>query len=120
MAFAANTTPLPTDYFADYELLEATDPAPSQGIFIPLASLAGLSAVEANATTGDGREVVRNLVETAVSAQLAAIAADATVAPQNFGVVKSNPVGSGIDTYNQSYQISAVVKASAASVEFPA
>lgn len=53
---------LPTDLFEDYSL-ETVDTV--QGIFIPLASIDGLTATEANATTGDGREVMRCLLTTA-------------------------------------------------------
>lgn len=53
---------LPTDIFEEYSL-ETVDGA--QGVFIPLTSLPGLSATEANATTGDGREVLRVLTNTA-------------------------------------------------------
>jgi hypothetical protein len=50
---------LPTEIIADYAL-ETVDT--TQGIFIPLTSLPGLTAAQANATTGDGREVVKALV----------------------------------------------------------
>lgn len=53
---------LPTDVFEDLSL-ETVDTV--QGIFIPLASLPALTASEANPTTGDGREVLRALVQTA-------------------------------------------------------
>lgn len=50
---------LPTDLFADLSV-ETVDTV--QGIFIPLASIPGLTAAEANPTTGDGREVLRALL----------------------------------------------------------
>jgi hypothetical protein len=53
---------LPTDLFEDYSLetVETTE-----GIFIPLASIDGLTAAEADPVTGDGREVLRTLLATA-------------------------------------------------------
>lgn len=56
---------LPTELFADYAL-ETVDTV--EGIFIPLESISGLTAAEANATTGDGREVLRALCMTAYEA----------------------------------------------------
>lgn len=54
--------PLPTDYIPDMELLEATDAVTAAGIFIPLASLPGLTLAEANPTTGNGNEVIHKLM----------------------------------------------------------
>lgn len=48
---------LPTDIFPGYELLANGATTTAQGIFIPLSDFAGLTAGEANATTGDGRKV---------------------------------------------------------------
>lgn len=56
---------LPTELFASYSL-ETVDTV--QGVFIPLASISGLTAAEANETTGDGREVWRALCMTAYEA----------------------------------------------------
>lgn len=49
---------LPTELFPGYAF-DGTD------ITIPLADLAALSSAEANATTGDGREVLRALLDAA-------------------------------------------------------
>lgn len=58
----------PTQLFQGYALLAEDDAAPAQGIFIPLTAFAGgggdLSPEMANATTGDGRKVVYEIVET--------------------------------------------------------
>lgn len=69
MALAAGTTPLPTDYFAGYT-------SDGTNITIPIASISGLTAAEADAGTGNGSEVVNKLIETAQATILAADAAD--------------------------------------------
>lgn len=50
---------LPTDIFAGYELVDAGDPVTVDSIVIPLASLPELTAAEANATTGNGAQLLR-------------------------------------------------------------
>lgn len=55
---------LPTEIFENYSLVTVET---VQGIFIPLASIPGLTAAEANETTGDGLELLRALVLEAVS-----------------------------------------------------
>lgn len=93
---------IPTDIYAGYKLLAAADPAPSQGIFIPLASLPTLNTEEANAETGDGRAIIHSLVEQAYTS----IQALATTArPNRLSVTKANPNGVGIGLVNQSYGI---------------
>ena len=57
---------LPTDLFNSYSSDGTT-------MSIDLADLNGLSAAEADATTGDGREIVRALVQT-VAAKISALA----------------------------------------------
>lgn len=57
--------PLPTDLFPAFEYLEATDPAAADSIAIPLTALGGLTAAEANPTTGDGRELMLSLLTSA-------------------------------------------------------
>lgn len=54
--------PLPTDIFPGFELLETGDTAAADSIAIPLTALEGLTAVEANPATGDGREVMLSLL----------------------------------------------------------
>jgi hypothetical protein len=56
---------LPTDLYPGYALLSANESAPSQGIFIPLASLPALATAEADELTGDAREVKRALDDAA-------------------------------------------------------
>lgn len=66
----------PTDFFPGYELVAAGGTVTAQSIVIPLADLTGLLASEANATTGDGREVVRIFCQTVASKYAAMPAAD--------------------------------------------
>jgi len=56
---------IPTQLYTGFDLLAATDPAPSQGIFIPLASLTGLSAAEADPATGSGTKLLHALIRIA-------------------------------------------------------
>ncbi|MGL5075747.1 MAG: hypothetical protein ACRDBG_07880 [Waterburya sp.] len=87
---------LPTQLFSGYAVSGGN-------IQIPIASLSGLAAAEADAVTGDGREVARAFVETMVSAILALPAANR---PARLAVVKANPQGTGVDQVTQSYTIS--------------
>jgi hypothetical protein len=57
--------PLPTDLFAGLELLAAAGPATAESIAIPLASLSGLTAAEADPLTGDARELMLALITAA-------------------------------------------------------
>jgi hypothetical protein len=53
-------TPTPDQVFSGFDVLETSDPAPSQGIFIPLADLPSLTAAEA---ANDFRAVLYALTE---------------------------------------------------------
>jgi hypothetical protein len=90
--------PVPGDLIPNFALLANGASAPAQGIFIPLASLSGLSAAEANETTGDGRKV---LFEIAKAAQTAFAAI--TPAPSGLAVTRSTPTGVNATTIRQSY-----------------
>lgn len=53
---------LPTDLFAGFKLYASgAQTLAAEGIFIPLAALPNLTSAEANETTGDGREVARQI-----------------------------------------------------------
>ena len=56
---------IPSDLFDGYELVAAAGTVTAQSICIPVASLTGLTAAEADEVTGDGREVLRALIMTA-------------------------------------------------------
>jgi hypothetical protein len=94
----ANLTPV--GMFAGYELLAATDPAPSQGIFIPLATLVGLSAAEANETTGDARSVLLSIIDRATTSLAAVPVADR---PNGLTITKANPTGISATSIRQGY-----------------
>lgn len=77
-------------------------------IRIPIATLPGLSAAEANATTGNAMEVLRQLLEFTQS-QIAALAP--TARPTKATITKQNPsIASGTNvlpgTLRQTYSLS--------------
>lgn len=72
-------------------------------ITIPLTALAGLTPVEANPVTGDGREVARIITESMVTAFRGLTAQDR---PSKMSVAKPNPQGIGIDQIRQAYTLS--------------
>jgi hypothetical protein len=52
---------LPTDVFEGYQLVAAAGTVTAESICIPIATLEQLSSAEANATTGDGVQLIRAL-----------------------------------------------------------
>jgi len=52
---------LPTDIFPGYELVAAAGTVAAESVCIPLAVLMELTNAEANATTGDGSQLIRAL-----------------------------------------------------------
>lgn len=93
----------PIEIFAGY-----TFDTVANEIRIPIASLPGLSPAEANASTGNGMEVIRQIVDRA-HRQLAALAPAAR--PTKATVTKPNPaIASGVNvtpgTLRQSYNLS--------------
>lgn len=60
----------PSHWLDGFELLAANGTATAQSIAIPLESLPGLSAAEANASTGDIRKVARALFAALFAAYL--------------------------------------------------
>ena len=93
----------PSEIFAGY-----TFDSTANEIRIPLAALPGLTAAEANASTGNGMEVIRQIVDRTHS-QLASLAP--TARPMKATVAKPNPsIASGANvtpgTLRQSYNLS--------------
>ena len=93
----------PNEIFAGYTFDTATSE-----IRIPITSLPGLSATEANASTGNGMEVLRQIVDRAHS-QLTTLAP--TARPTKATVAKPNPsIASGVNvapgTLRQVYNLS--------------
>lgn len=92
---------LPTDLIPGYT-------SDGTSITIPLASLPQLTAAEANATTGNGMEVLRAIVD-ASQTNLAGLAPEAR--PVRASMTKNNPTmasGTGITpgTQRQTYTLS--------------
>ena len=72
-------------------------------LIIPLADIAGLTAVEADPATGDGRELARTITDTIVKKVQALAVADR---PTKMAVTKANPQGIGVDQVRQAYTLS--------------
>lgn len=93
----------PAALFTGYELLAATDPAPAEGIFIPLTAFSGgggeLTAANADPSTGDGRKVVYEFVET-VNRKIAAL--DAASKPRFMTISRSETRGNAADSITRS------------------
>lgn len=92
----------PNEIFAGY-----TFDATANEIRIPLASLPGLSATEAAAATGNGMEVIRQIVDRANSVVTALAPA---ARPTKATIAKPNPsIASGVNvapgTLRQSYNL---------------
>ena len=93
----------PSQLFSGYLLLAANEPAPSQGIFIPLASLADLTPGEAATATGDGRKVMFGLLKE-VQDQITALP-DGTK-PLKMTITKAIPIGVNNTTIRQGITLS--------------
>lgn len=63
---------IPTDVFAGFELVAAAGTVTAQSICIPLTALPELTAAEANATTGNGAQLIRAL-DVAIHEAIAAL-----------------------------------------------
>lgn len=72
-------------------------------ITIPLSDLQGLTASEANPTTGDGRELARILTDKIVTTVTGLPIGDR---PTRMVVSKATPSGIGIEQIRQSYSLS--------------
>ena len=92
----------PGHWLDGFELLAASGTATAQSIAIPLAALPGLSAAEANATTGDIRKVARALVAALYAAY---VAEDADDRPSQMTVGRSTSVDEQTDITTRYYDI---------------
>lgn len=81
--------------------------ADSSGITIPLTALPGLSAAEADETTGDIRKVARALLAALHAAYLGEAEADR---PQQMELSRYTNIDESTDTTTRSYQARFVVK----------
>lgn len=93
----------PQVYLGGFALLVATTPAPSQGIFIPLASLPGLTAAEADPYSGDVRKIMYELNRTLFARFNAFAPGDK---PTKFTITRATPVGVNATTIRQGYTTS--------------
>lgn len=93
-------TPLPGDLFAGYQLLGAADAPGAQGIFIPLATLSGLTAAEAAEADGNGSKVWYELNRAVQGALAAMPAADR---PTRMSLAVTTPTGVNATTVAQNY-----------------
>jgi hypothetical protein len=90
----------PNQLFPAIQNIGATATSVSNGIFIPLAALPGLTAAEADPTTGDGRELSRVLIEQITTAIGNLTAAEK---PTKMTATRANPTGTGSNLITQSY-----------------
>ncbi len=103
----------PPALFPGYSLLAASTPAPSQGIFIPLADLDGLSAAEGDTVTGDGRKVAYELLR---KIQGSFNALEAAQRPNRMNITSGTPTGINGNTVRRSYTLTFDVNISATDV----
>lgn len=94
---------LPSSVFSGYKLLASGAATPSQGVFIPLSTLTGLTEDEAHETTGDGRKVAYEVVRALYAGYLAI---PDTAKPNHFLADLSPPVGLTADVVRRSYSLS--------------
>lgn len=92
----------PSQIINGYTVLATGVAAPSQGIFIPLASYPSLSSTEVDAAYGDGSKFIHEIVKVAVT-KLADIAPNSR--PTKFSVTRGTPAGVNATTVRQSYTI---------------
>lgn len=91
---------LPTVLFPGFVQIASAAAAPADGLFIPMTALPDLTLAEANEVTGDGREVLRNLLKVSTE-NIDALAAAAK--PTKLTVNIARPQGIGADEVRQAY-----------------
>lgn len=100
---------LPTDLFPGYEVVAAAGAVTADSIVIPLTSLPHLSAAEANATTGDGRELARQL-DLTINDAITALADAAKPTAMTTGVgVTTLQTGNRRITVSRTYELTAPI-----------
>ena len=88
----------PSDVLEGFALLGAGDAAPEEGIFVPLTTLSGLDADEANAETGSIAKVAFEF-DKAVEAGYNAI--PTANRSSRMTVTRGTPTGASASTVNQ-------------------
>ena len=102
---------LPTALFPGYEVVAAAGAVAADSIVIPLADLPNLTSAEADATTGDGREVARQL-DIVINDAIGALAADAKPTAMTSGIGTTTLAsGNKRITVSRTYELTAPVAA---------
>lgn len=83
-------------------------------ITLPLADLPGLTAAEADAASGDGREIVRIFLNTVFTKIQALPSADR---PSKMTITRGNPTGVSASEIRQSYTVTFDLAISPVNVE---
>ena len=94
----ANITP--NQLFANYSLGGSGDSLSAQSVVIPISDLPALSIAEADPSTGDGRELIRSLLQAIYSSFIAIPEASR---PNQITATKSQDVGDEDDEVVQTY-----------------
>lgn len=94
----ANITP--TQLFANYSLGASGSSLSAQSVVIPISDLPALSIAEADPSTGDGRELIRSLLQAIYSSF---IAIPEVSRPNQITATKSQDVGDEDDEVVQTY-----------------
>jgi hypothetical protein len=90
----------PAQLIENYALLASGATTTAEGLFIPLASLAGLTSAEANASTGDGRKVAFELMKEMFDRIQLIAAADR---PNRLTITRGIPTGLTATVIQQTY-----------------
>lgn len=104
---------VPSTLFPGYDYLSANEAAPAAGIFIPLASLPGLTAAEADPATGDGRKISYEICR-ALFNNFNAIAQGSR--PARMSVARSTPTGVSPTSISQVYSLTYTLDVSSVDV----
>ena len=91
----------PSHWLTGFELLAANGTATAQSIAIPLSALPGLSAAEANASTGDIRKVARAICAALHKAYIEEATADR---PARMEISRNTSVDESTDSTTRIYQ----------------
>lgn len=100
---------LPTDIFPGYQVVLEDGTVAADSIVIPLSALPHLTAAEANATTGDGREVARQ-IDIAINEAIAALPTDEKPTAMSSGIgITTLQNGNRRITVSRTYELTAPI-----------
>jgi hypothetical protein len=107
----------PSQLYAGFEYVVAGGTVSANSIVIPLSALSGnLTAEEADPDTGDGREVFRQLVDTASNAYNALATADR---PAYMGVTTPALTSLSSTRFRKGYNLTFDIDVNSASLNMP-